>query len=195
MSISQQLFEEDPYNRCIRCPHIGKKCDGPNFLAMSSERWSQWCRLRKEYLGWTNAHLADISDISKVSVDRVLSGNVKDIRTSTLHAITEALVDGSWGQYPCAMDEAKKEKCDPAGCDAIDEALRNQDAKHQEEKAMLREDTNKRIEFLQDQLREKDKLLSERYDFLKRKDRLIRLLSILLGITVALLIVGQIIGI
>lgn len=100
--IQQSMTPDKPYNRCITCPKLGVNCDGPNFLAMSGERWLEWVKLRKDYLGWTNMDIADQAQISKTTVDRVFAGHGGDLRTSTMEAITKALVNGTWGQFPCA---------------------------------------------------------------------------------------------
>ncbi len=100
---SIKSFEEKPYNTCINCIHIGKHCDGPNFLAMSIERWCEWCKLRKQYLKFKNAYIAEEADVAEVTVDRIMSGHAKDLRFTTIQAVTKVLVNGSWGQNPCAM--------------------------------------------------------------------------------------------
>lgn len=96
-------FEEKPYNTCINCIHIGKHCDGPNFLAMSIERWCEWCKLRKQYLKFTNAYIAEQAEVAEVTIDRIMAGHAKDLRFTTIQAVTRVLVNGSWGQNPCAM--------------------------------------------------------------------------------------------
>lgn len=111
VELIKHTSEEKPYNKCIACPNLGVRCDGPNFLAMSGERWVEWCKLRKDYLGWSNQDVSDISGVSKASVDRILSGHGGDIRTSTMELITKALVNGTWGQFPCA--DPHPEQTDP----------------------------------------------------------------------------------
>lgn len=206
MPLSTKSLEEKPYNQCIDCAHIGKHCDGPNFLAMTTERWCEWVHLRKEYLGWTNARIAELSSISKISVDRIMSGNVKDLRNTTMQAVTKALVNGSWGQYPCALSAlAEKETVyvdNPAiveQCKQLQAALDNQNANHKEELAKTREAEQRKIDFLREQIRfnetqltEKDALLHERYEFIRRKDRIAILLAVLLGICL-LVIIGALI--
>lgn len=103
MPFSLTDFEEKPYNTCINCIHIGKHCDGPNFLAMSIERWCEWCRLRKQYLKFTNGYIADKADVAEVTIDRIMAGHAKDLRFTTIQAVTKVLVNGSWGQNPCAL--------------------------------------------------------------------------------------------
>jgi len=195
MAILQKNFEEKPYNRCITCDHIGLNCDGPNFLAMDIPRLSEWCRLRKEYLHrqdpkWTNAFIAEQAKMSKVSVDRFLSGNAEDIKTSTVTAILKVLVDGSWGQYPCAWASSGKD--DPHECDRLKEKL--------EEKREKIVHLEKEIEHLEEQLKVKDqqiascsKLIETRGKFMKRKDVAIATLSFLLFICVAVIITALII--
>ena len=106
---SNLQFEEKPYNRCIDCVHIGVICDGPNVLAMEPPRISEWLRLRKNYLQtkepgkWTNQYIADEAGVSHTTVSKVMAGIILDLKVSTLAAITRVLVNGSWGQYPCAL--------------------------------------------------------------------------------------------
>ena len=220
MSLSPQIIEEKPYNRCLNCPNIGKKCDGPNFLAMSADRRSEWMRLRKEYLHsidpdkWTNSYIADEAGVSKVTVSRVMSGDMKDIRISTIEAILKVLVNGSWGQYPCAMENApaaevvyvdspdllKRAEEAEAECARLQEALAKETAEKKMELTAAHEVDEKRVEYLkeqirfkEDQMRQKDKLLNERYKFLKRKDTIILILSILVFMGWATIITALII--
>ena len=214
MPFSPQTLEEKPYNLCLNCAHIGKRCDGPNFLAMDTERWCEWCRLRKEYLGWTNARIADGAGVSKISVDRVMSGNVKDLRISTMQSITRVLVNGTWGQYPCAMagvsepeviyvdnpslvekvNEANLEcKRLQAALDKLSEDRKTDVATAHAEEHLRIDYLKEQIKFKEEQMRIKDKLLEERYDFLKRKDRIILCLSLLLALALLLIIAALVV--
>lgn len=186
---SPQSYEEKPYNLCLNCIHIGKKCDGPNFLAMSTERWCEWVRLRKEYLGWTNANIAERAEISKVSVDRIMSGNIKDIRTTTMQAVTKALVNGTWGQYPCALAAMETTDADKSVLTCECEHLRQelQEAHEQERKKV--DFLLQQIEFKEKQMEAKDDQLRERCDFLKRKDRVIKGLSAALAVFIIIMII------
>ena len=199
-----QNSAEKPYNVCIECPHIGRDCDGPNFLAMTTERWCEWCHLRKEYLDWTNAHTAEQANVSEISVARIMSGNVKDLRVTTMQAVTKALVNGSWGQYPCAM--ASSEAADAAAiteqCKQLQSALDAEKAEHKSDLAELRTYDEKRLDYLkeqvkfkEEQMRNKDKLLEERFKLIKSRDRVILTLSILLGISVLVIITALVIDV
>ena len=186
---SPHTYEEKPYNQCLSCIHIGKKCDGPNFLAMTTERWCEWVRLRKEYLDWTNAQIAEQAEVSKVSVDRIMSGNIKDIRTTTMQAVTKALVNGSWGQYPCALAaiETTTETDNSVlinECENLRKALANEQDSSKRKVDFLKE----QVSFIEKQLEAKDEQLHERYNFIKRKDRIITILSVILGVLVTAVI-------
>lgn len=164
MPFSRKTLQEKPYNRCINCIHIGEMCDGPNFLAMELDRWCEWCRLRKEYLGWTNAHVAELADVSKVSVDRIMRVDAKDLRISTMQSVTKALINGTWGKYPCVL--VATGSIDATECSKLREEISKIKAEHKAELDELRAEHAKEISFLmrqvqfkEEQMIAKDKLL------------------------------------
>lgn len=163
MPFSPETLEEKPYNICISCAKIGQSCDGPNFLAMSVERWCEWCRLRRDHLKWKNQTIADKSGVSKVSVDRIMAGDVKDLRITTMQAVTKALVNGSWGQSPCVLvSESEKEIYvdNPviiAQCQNLQNTLDALSAEYREEKINIRAEAQRKIDFLREQISIKDK--------------------------------------
>lgn len=191
MPLTPQSLETKPYNVCIDCIHIGKNCDGPNFLAMTTDRWCEWCHIRKEYLGWTNAKVAELSGVSKISVDRIMSCNVKDLRNTTMQAVTKALVNGSWGQYPCASSFTTEKETVYVDNPALVEQCKHLQETQAADKRKI-DFLLKQIDFKEKQMDSKDKLLKERYDFLKMKDRYILTLGVLLGISL-LTIIGALV--
>lgn len=101
---SYQYDPEKPFDLCLYCDRLGKGCSGPNLEVMSIERWCEWSRSRKDLLGWTNQYIADKSDVSINTVDRIMSGKIgKDLKLSTACAVTKVLVNGDHVKYPCAM--------------------------------------------------------------------------------------------
>ena len=152
MSLKQKTHETKPYNVCIDCVHIGQDCDGPNFLAMTPERWCEWCYLRKEYLDLTNAEIAESAGVSEISVARVMSGHIKDIRVTTMQAVTKALVNGSWGQYPCALASANNKEGNSAAlieqCKQFQATLDSIKAEHKAEIAEIRNFEQSRLDYL-----------------------------------------------
>lgn len=155
MQISRMHTEEKPYNRCIDCKFIGVQCDGPNFLAMDIRRLCEWAKLRKDYLHskdpkWTNAYIAEKSGVSLTTVSRFFGGEVAGLNLATTAAIICVLVNGTWGQYPCAMTEEDDER----------ECLQLRE--------QIAED-NRKIDFLKQQISKKDETISENYKMLKRR--------------------------
>lgn len=208
MPFSPKSIEDKPYNMCVNCAHIGKNCDGPNFLAMEMPRLCEWCRLRKDYLHnldskWTNAYIAEQSGISKVTVDRFLSGSVDDLKTSTIARILKVLVNGTWGQYPCAMADATGKEIvykDSPELVAKADAVAAQCAKLQATMDNMTAEHNSRIDYLKEQIRfkenqmsTKDHLIEEYNEHIKRKNRVIKWLSILLGVAVVLIIAALVV--
>lgn len=176
MPFSPETLEEKPYNICISCSRIGQSCDGPNFLAMSVERWCEWCHLRKDYLGWRNSVLAEKAGVSKISVDRIMSGDVKDLRITTMQTVTKALVNGSWGQSPCVLvTESEKEIYvdNPviiAQCQHLQNTLDNLSADYSKELAAVREEAQKVKDFLLKQIELKDKQIEWMQSVIQRNN-------------------------
>ena len=176
MPFSPETLEEKPYNICISCSRIGQTCDGPNFLAMSVERWCEWCHLRRDFLGWKNQTIADKSGISKISIDRIMAGDVKDLRISTMQAVSQALVNGTWGQSPCVLvTETEKEiyvdnPAIIAQCKHLQNTLDTLSADYKAELAIIREEAREKVEFLREQIAIKDKHIGLLYTLLNRKD-------------------------
>lgn len=176
MPFSPETLEEKPHNICISCPKIGQTCDGPNFLAMSVERWCEWCHLRRDYLKWKNQTIADKTGVSKISIDRIMSGDVKDLRITTMQAVTKALVNGSWGQSPCVLvTESEKEiyidnPVIVAQCQHLQNTLDTLSAEYKKELAAVREESQDRIAFLRNQITTKDKHIELLHSLIQRKD-------------------------
>lgn len=176
MPFSPETLEEKPYNICISCSRIGQSCDGPNFLAMSVDRWCEWCHLRKDFLGWKNITLSEKSGVSRMSIDRIMAGDVKDLRITTMQAVTKALVNGSWGQSPCVLvTETEKEIYvdNPvliAQCQHLQNTMDTLSAEYKTELAYVREEAQKKIDFLREQVKIKDQHIEVLHSLIKRKD-------------------------
>ena len=176
MPFSPETLEEKPYNICISCSKLGQSCDGPNFLAMSVERWCEWCHLRRDHLKWKNQTIADKAGVSKVSVDRIIAGDSKDLRITTMQAVTRALVNGSWGQSPCALvTETEKEiqvnnPVIVAQCQHLQNTLDTLTAEYKAERAAFREEAQKKIDFLREQVAIKDKHIELLHSLIARKE-------------------------
>ena len=130
---------------------------------MSVERWCEWCRLRKDFLGWKNSYIADKAGVSKMSVDRIMAGDVKDLRITTMQAVTRALVNGAWGQSPCVLvTETEKEiyvdnPVIVAQCQHLQNSLDKLSEDYRAELAYVREEAQNKINFLREQVAIKDR--------------------------------------
>lgn len=167
MSFSPNQHEEKPYNACIDCVHLGKECDGPNFLAMTPERFGEWVKLRKQYKGWTVEYLAERSGVSESSLRRIIAGKAGNLMWDTVQPIAQVLVDGSWGQYPCAWAATN------GALDNDCEHIKAQLEAEQKKVAYLKEQVafkEKQMTLKDAQIEERGKLLQERKDFLLQKD-------------------------
>ena len=175
MPFSPETLEEKPHNICVSCSRIGQTCDGPNFLAMSVERWCEWCRLRRDFLNWKNSTIAEKAGVSKISVDRIMASDVKDLRITTMQAVTKALVNGAWGQAPCVLvTETEKEIYvdNPvliAQCQHLQNTLDALSEDYKREVALIRENEQKKINFLMDQVAIKDKQIEWMHDMIQQK--------------------------
>lgn len=97
-------FPEKPYNRCLHCHHRAeKRCDGPRTSAMTLQRWCEFMRDMKEANGLTNAYIAEKSEVSIKTIERLMAQNIdKDIMRETARRIEDAII-GSSNQYPCYL--------------------------------------------------------------------------------------------
>ncbi len=185
-------LEHKPYNKCIVCKHLGVLCDGPNFLAMTPERRAEWITMRRLYLGWTLEYLSERSGVSMGTLNNIVKHD-RDVKISTLEAVIRALVNGSWGQYPCAMDSIQNEESEWINkCKAIEQQLEAE----QRKVSFLREQIafkDRQVIEKDKQIASKDERLAERRDFLYRKDRVIWILSALLGVAILIILAGFVI--
>ena len=176
MPFSPETLEEKPYNICVSCARIGQTCDGPNFLAMTVDRWCEWCRLRRDFLGWKNSTLAEKAGVSKISIDRIMSGDVKDLRITTMQAVTRALVNGTWGQSPCVLvTETEKEIYvdNPviiAQCQQLQNTLDHLSDDYKTELAAVREEAQRKVDFLLEQVAIRDRHFDLLYSLISRME-------------------------
>ncbi len=181
MNNTPRNVEEKPYNACLDCANLGKTCDGPNFLAMTIERWVEWCKLRKMYLHMTAQQLSDLSGVSLPTIERIFSGRTKDPALSTVQLITKALVNGSWGKYPCADPNGDAAEL-AAQCQQLQKDLANMTEKKDHFKK-LSEDRLIMIGDAQENMK-------DRKEFLLRKDKAISFLSVALAVMTLVAIIA-----
>jgi len=96
-------FKDKPYDLCLQCPFDKKTCDGPDSGTMTYERWAEYMSARAKRDGLTHARIADAAYVSKGTIDSAFSGRGKDMRHSTMRAITQAVTGRDKGRYPCHL--------------------------------------------------------------------------------------------
>lgn len=113
---------DKPYNRCLTCEYRkDHRCDGPRTSAMSFPRWCEYMRLMKEANHLTNAQIAERSDVSIKTIERIMSGKLdQDIYRDTARRIENVII-GSSNQYPCYLAFEEEH---PSNDARLNEALR-----------------------------------------------------------------------
>ena len=171
------------FSNCITCPKLGVSCKKLDFIIeLPAPELLEWCKKRKAFLGLSNAKLADLSGIPKGTIDRTFSGEHLDFKHETIRPILKVLVGGSFDDESCCT-EAKDDHAE----ETI-ENLRERLADSQKKIDFLKE----QVKFKEDQMIAKDKLISERAEFMRRKDRIIAILALLLAVA-ALVIIGALV--
>lgn len=143
------------FEKCIDCDRIGKDCI-PNLYVMSVEEIRDWTRKRKNYLGWSNSILSEVSGVPKGTIDCNFSKRPKkchDVNYSTFAPVLCALI-GSEIKEPCC----RSQECDTVYLRQTEEENRNmkKTIAHAEQKIS---EYNARIEYLKDGLRWRRKLV------------------------------------
>lgn len=184
------------YEKCLTCAQLGKTCDGPNLLILEPEELREWLNtLRKSRPGMTYDRTSAETGVSKTAVYNFLTGAHPDCRLDTVRPITKCYIGGNCGENPCG-NVTNSEKA------AYEEKIRQleQSTVWHEDKIKHLQETNAAMQTLitntnaratqdKDFLR---KQLDARYEFLKRKDKVIVILSVLLALCL-LVIIGALI--
>ena len=107
-----------PYNRCLSCGHRSTRCDGPRTSAMDLARWCEFMHDMKEVNGLTNTYIAEKSSVSLKTIEKIMAQNAdQDIMRETARRIEDVII-GSSNQYPCIL--------------AYEENVPNESLKHSE---------------------------------------------------------------
>lgn len=100
----QREFGDKPYNRCLTCPHKKVRCDGPRTSGLELVRWWEYMRDLMAVNDLTNAYVAEKSELSIKTIERVLGPTppTQDIMRDTARRIENAII-GATSQYPCYL--------------------------------------------------------------------------------------------
>lgn len=185
------------YEKCLSCDQLGITCDGPNLLAMDTVELGLWCNeLRKDNPGMTYDKIAAETELSKSAVRDFLTGKHDDCSMRTARTLARYITNGKWDDNPCgnltnSERAAYEERIKQLEKDKVwhEDKIKSLE-KQVEAMQTLITNTNARATQDKEFLR---KQLNDRYHFLKRKDKCIVILSVLLGLCVLLIITALII--
>lgn len=159
-------FSAKPYNRCLTCNHRKVRCDGPRTAGLPLDRWCEYMRDLKDVNGLTNAYIAEESGVSVKTIERIMAQNSdQDIMRETARRIENAII-GSTSKYPCylAFEEEhhpNEQKLNDALRElerALDDnkdyraALDNIHASYQAELDTVRDEAQRKIDYLVEQI-------------------------------------------
>lgn len=185
-------YEGKPYRNCRKCPHLGVRCEPP-ILGLAREQVYAWCRDMKQDRGWSNEKLAEEARTSKTTINRILLGSAPGLNAETLSSIVCALLygeyaeTGEWTRYPCIAKERATIGC--ADCEELERQLQKRTAGDRVKIDFLKQ----QVTFAESQLEAKDRQLDQNMDIIRRKDRAVVVLAVLLGLSVILILAAMVI--
>ena len=93
-----------PYHRCLSCPRFRNTCGGRPTRGMDLHEWCEYMRDVKDMAHLTNAQIAQASDVSLKTIERIMAINCEqDIRRATARRIELAII-GPVGKHFCDLD-------------------------------------------------------------------------------------------
>ena len=93
-----------PYYRCLSCARFRKACGGIPTRGLDLKSWCEYMRDVKELAHLTNAHIAQVADVSVKTIERIMAINCEqDIMRATARRIELAII-GPVGKYACCLD-------------------------------------------------------------------------------------------
>ena len=180
-------FADKPYYKCLVCPHFSEKRCGIPLSRLPLEDWCICIRVVKEAKHLTNAYVAEKSGVSIKTIEKIVALNCdQDIRRDTARRIEDA-VFGEPCDIVCYLEIANSvpeasERLNAAMIDLeralsdnedIRKAMDNVQITHAAEMQAIRDDDQKKIDYLREQnlrlQRDNDNLWAENL----RKSKLI----------------------
>ena len=161
------------FEKCIICDRLGQDCM-PNLMQLAFADLLKWIDKRQHHLGWTNQKLADESTIPLVTFNRIKSGDYDDCRYYTIRRILVALIGGIADEFPCKekmeqnLQRIEALEQQAALAVAIEkenielkEQLLQIEAKHNQEISAIREEDQRKIDFLRIENERKAKIIDK----------------------------------
>ena len=190
-------FADKPYYKCLVCSHFSEKRCGIPLSRLPLEDWCVCIRVVKDAKHLTNAYVAEKADVSIKTIEKIVALNCdQDIRRDTARRIEDA-VFGEPCDIVCYLEIANSvpeasEKLNTAMIDLeralsdnedIRKAMDNVQISHAAEMQAIRDDDQKKIDYLREQnlrlQRDNDNLWAENIRKSKLIDSLIEKSNIL----------------
>lgn len=173
----QTAVAEKPYNKCLGCQHRKEgRCDGPRTSAMPLLRWCEFMRDMKKANGLTNQEVAERSGVSVKTIERLMALNVdKDIMRETARLIEDAII-GSSNQYPCylAFEETVPQESEQlkAAMQELERVL-DDNEDYKEALAGIHDSYNAEMQRIRDEAQKKIDFLRQQLDWIKQRNELL----------------------
>lgn len=190
-------FTDKPYYKCLVCSHFSEKRCGIPLSRLPLEDWCICIRVVKDAKHLTNAYVAEKADVSIKTIEKIVALNCdQDIRRDTARRIEDA-VFGDPCDIVCYLEIANSvpeasERLNTAMIDLeralsdnedIRKAMDNVQISHAAEMQAIRDDDQKKIDYLREQnlrlQRDNDNLWAENIRKSKIIDSLIEKSNIL----------------
>lgn len=121
ITVSFEVTEDKPFNRCFACPSFRNGCSGPNLFAMGAERACEFLQLARIFLKYSYQYVAEKTEVSLATVKRILMGKITDPSFYTFKALSDFLLGDPNGKFPCANPGITY---DPETTKKLNEAMR-----------------------------------------------------------------------
>ena len=190
-------FADKPYYKCLVCSHFSEKRCGIPLSRLPLEDWCICIRVVKDAKHLTNAYVAEKADVSIKTIEKIVALNCdQDIRRDTARRIEDAVFGDPCG-IVCYLEIADSvpeasERLNNAMIDLeralsdnedIRKAMDNVQITHAAEMQAIRDDDQKKIDYLREQnlrlQRDNDNLWAENIRKSKIIDSLIKKSNIL----------------
>ena len=161
LSENKPCAPDGPFDVCIDCSYRSVACSGPRTTAMEHERYVVWMKRLFDIWPGTRQELADITGVSKSTIDDFFAGRRKDISRTTAGLLEDVLIGGD-SKWPCAMLlDADKEVVYEDRPETLEALRLNMEANQQKELQIQ----NLQHNFEEAQLRHKEELERLRADY------------------------------
>lgn len=173
------------YTDCIDCPERGPFCNADNFGALDGDSLRALVILLMEHNGWSHAKTAEIADVPKGTFDNWISGITKELRWDTAYRIIRAvcnIMPRAGDTCPLKSETIKSLREKAEAYDALQARFDRRAA-----------DDRAKIEHLKQQNADQAALIKDHMHFFRRKNTVMSILGVLLGIAVCAIIAALLI--